>query len=356
MPTMRDVARRAGVSVSTVSFVVNGTKEVTPVTRRRVEKAMSDLGFRRNVLARALASNQTKILALVVPAVEHHLKPTTLDVMTSAAVEAAAQGFNLALWPVSDSGVELDDYVASGLVDGLLLMEVQFDDPRVTRLKGLGKPFTLIGRTEDPGDMHWVDMDFEGSVVEATDHLTSAGHRNLALVIGHAEDGGLLGYGPLMRVEQTFRTVMERQGHQAHIVTCDYGAAAGRRAARRLLEEDPSITGILVMNEEAAFGLVQGIVDIGRTVPEDVSVVSLATTTRTAALAEPSLTAMIAPGRLLGQLAVTSLIGQTRGESEPTHALVPCRLEVGASTASAPNRPGALPNPEGNEDIDHEVH
>ena len=69
--TMQDVAERAGVSIATVSFVVNNTKPVTPETRVRIEQAMADLGFRRNVVARALASRRTRIIALVYPALDH---------------------------------------------------------------------------------------------------------------------------------------------------------------------------------------------------------------------------------------------------------------------------------------------
>ena len=68
---MRDVADRAGVSIATVSFVVNNTKRVTPDTRARIEKAMQDLGFRRNLVARALASRRTRIIALVLAALDH---------------------------------------------------------------------------------------------------------------------------------------------------------------------------------------------------------------------------------------------------------------------------------------------
>ena len=73
MATMRDVAERAGVSIATVSFVVNNTKPVTAATRRADRGAMAELGFRRNVVARALASRRTRIIALAYPALEHRL-------------------------------------------------------------------------------------------------------------------------------------------------------------------------------------------------------------------------------------------------------------------------------------------
>ena len=99
--TMRDVAVRAGVSIATVSFVVNGSKPVREHTRLRIEQAMAELGFQRNVVARALASRQTRILALAYPALEHRLGWSIHDFVTSAAQGAADAGYHLVLWPVT---------------------------------------------------------------------------------------------------------------------------------------------------------------------------------------------------------------------------------------------------------------
>jgi DNA-binding LacI/PurR family transcriptional regulator len=92
MVTMRDVADRAGVSIATVSFVVNGTKPVSADTRTRIERAMADLGFRRNAVARALASRRTHILAMAYPALDHELSSSSLEFFTSAAATAALIG------------------------------------------------------------------------------------------------------------------------------------------------------------------------------------------------------------------------------------------------------------------------
>ena len=138
MVTMRDVAERAGVSIATVSFLLNDTKPVTPATRARIEQAMAELGYRRNVVARALASRRTRIIAMAYPALEHRFGMSTAEFFTAAAERARAQEYHLVLWPVGNDGVELRELLGQGLVDGVVLMEVQLADPRVEVLRETG--------------------------------------------------------------------------------------------------------------------------------------------------------------------------------------------------------------------------
>ena len=102
--TMQDVADRAGVSIATVSFVVNNTKNVTPQTRARIEQAMADLGFRRNLVARALASRRTRIVALVMAALDHGIRGAGSDFVVGAAREASESDYHLVVYPDDAEG------------------------------------------------------------------------------------------------------------------------------------------------------------------------------------------------------------------------------------------------------------
>ncbi len=104
MATMQQVADRAGVSIATVSFVVNGTKYVTPATTAKVTAAMRELKFRGNVVARALASRRTRIIALLFPTTGNRFSPTTSEFFMSAAERASERGYHLVLWPVDPPG------------------------------------------------------------------------------------------------------------------------------------------------------------------------------------------------------------------------------------------------------------
>lgn len=332
MATMRDVAERAGVSIATVSFVVNDTKRVTPATRERIETAMAELGFRRNVVARALASRRTRIIAMAFPALDHRLVGTAVSFVTSAARAAAAQGYHLVLWPVSNDAEELTELLDQGLVDGVVLMEVLLDDPRVSALQARQTPFALIGRTRDATGLPHVDIDFDRTVENALEHLAGLGHRDIVLVTEESTAPKLPGYGPIVRTEAAFERVTSELGIAGTLMHCAQNADAGRDVAARILAESPQTTAIVIMNEDAAVGVVSTMNRRGIRLPEDLSVLSVSSTRGTAAMTDPRLTIMTSPGDTLGQLGVEMLIKQLEGEELPGPTLLPCVLEPGETT------------------------
>lgn len=330
---MQDVARLANVSIATVSFTVNNSKPVSPATRARVEAAMQELGFRRNAVGRALASKRTHILALLYPALQHRFRGTVVDFFTSAASTASERGYNLVLWPAGNDA-ELDELTSTGLVDGVLLMEVQVEDPRVEQLQKSNTPFALIGRTGDPSALDYVDIDFENTVAAAIDHLVELGHTSIGLLDGGVGRGALRGYGPVVRVRAAFQTETTRRGLTSFMASCDENPAAGRAAVPELLEGAPDMTGLLLMNEHAGPGLVTGLSRRGMSVPDDLSILSLASSREMAAMTEPELTVMSAPSVELGRRGVELLIDQLEGTHDhDRQSLVMCAFEPGRSTA-----------------------
>ncbi|MBF4592446.1 MULTISPECIES: LacI family DNA-binding transcriptional regulator [Curtobacterium] len=337
MATMQQVADRAGVSIATVSFVVNGTKYVTPGTTARVRTAMRELKFRGNVVARALASRRTRIIALLFPTTGNRFSPTTSQFFMSAAERASERGYHLVLWPVDPAGDDLDDLVSGGLVDGVILMEVRMDDPRVAVLTDLDVPFTLIGRTRDSSGLPFVDIDFETTIEDSLDHLQTLGHRRFGLVLEDLEGTPMAGYAPHLRVESTFRHAMDERGLTGTIVTAGPGSDGGRQATSDLLAADPDVTAVLVMKDDSSAGVLVGLYTAGRRVPEDVSVLSIASSEANADQHYPRLSTMVAPGPELGVRAADALIEQLDGTSEDLpHFLLPCTLRIAESTAPAP--------------------
>jgi DNA-binding LacI/PurR family transcriptional regulator len=336
MATMSDVAARAGVSIATVSFVVNGSKPVSPATRARIVEAMDELGYRRNAVARALASRRTRIIALLYPALDHRLGSTALSFVTSAASAANDRGYSLVLWPVSNDADQMSELISGGLVDGVILMEVQMHDARVDRLVESGVPFALIGRTQNPDGIAYVDVDFEATAREGVDYLAGLGHERIALVIEKLDGSVMAGYGPPVRTEETYRASMVERGLIPTVITSDQNPIGGRQAATELLEKLPDVTAVMIMNEDAAFGLISGLAHSGLSVPRDVSVLSLATSPEMAAMSEPVLTSMNAPGIQLGRLGVEALIDQLEGTLESVPQIkIDCEFQAGESTARA---------------------
>src|SRR5512144_187195 len=155
---MLDVAKRAGVSLSTVSYAINGTRPISEETQQRIFAAMDELGYRPHALARGLASKRSRILALVFPTFERGLGITELDFFTSAADTARINGYHLVLWSVDvHDSKELIELAQLGLVDGVILMEVHLHDERVELLQQLDFPFSMMGRCGQEQNINYAD-------------------------------------------------------------------------------------------------------------------------------------------------------------------------------------------------------
>ncbi len=336
MATMQEVADRAGVSIATVSFVVNGTKRVLPATRQRVEEAMHDLGYTRNHAGAALARGRTDIIALLYPALDRNLSGTAMEFFTSAAERARQRGFKLVLWPGSNTAAEIAELTATGIVDGVLLMEVQWVDERVDVLQRGNTPFALIGRPQDPQGMAWVDVDFASSVRSAVTQLVSLGHTSIAYASGQGERRFTHAGGA--RALEAYRQAVAGLGLDE--ITFEFAETprAGRELAARLREEHPEATALIVMNEHAAPGVVIGLAQLGVSIPDDLSVISVGTSANMAAMAEPSLTYMASPGAQLGRLGVDAIIDRITDPAQPLpQILIPCIPGEGESVGRAPS-------------------
>lgn len=333
MATMQDVATRAQVSIATVSFVVNGTKHVTDATKQRVEQAMRELGFRRNSVGAALARGRTRVLALLFPVLERSLSHTSVAFFSSASRRARERGYDLVMWPIGTDIEQIDVLARGGLVDGVILMEVQLEDPRVKALADNNVPFAMIGRTEDPSALPYVDIDMVTSTREAVERLVALGHRDIAFVYStHPE----YNHGAVSRARSTYLAVTEEHGVASTLLACDEQPADGRALGERFADEHPATTAVIVMNEHAAPGFVRGLTRTGTRVPEQVSVLSLGSSAYMAEMTDPTLTYLRTPASELGELGVDALERRLADPSAaPLQTLLPCTFVPNATLARA---------------------
>ncbi len=340
MATMQDVATLANVSISTVSYAINNTRPISAATRERIERAMVALDFRPNAMARGLASRRSRILALTFPGIENSLGSTVMEFVTGAAEAARARDYHLVVWPYAPAQAEeMLEMSRQGLTDGVIVMEVRRDDPRVRVLDGARVPLTMIGRADDSGDSRCVDIDFDATTEMAVDHLAALGHRRIVL-LNHSESSRDNGYGPTLRAQQGFEDAMRRRGLIAEVIWCEESPAAGRVAAAELQGRLPDLTAMVAMNENAVIGAVSELITRGLPVPQDFSVLSIVSSPLMAEMVQPVLTTLHAPGAELGRLGVQSLLDQLDGR-QPVGGpvLLACRWEAGRSTAPAPPDP-----------------
>lgn len=338
MATMQDVADRAGVSLSTVSYALSGVRPVSAETRERIAAAMAELGFTPNAMARGLASRRSHVLALHYPAVEMAIGSTVTEYIASAARAASESGYQLVLWPFAHGeAAQITDLALRGMADGVLLMEVTMQDKRAEALQAAGVPYLLIGRTADCAERPHVDVDFARTTEDAVAHLVAHGHRRIAF-LNHSAASERAGYGPTIRAADGYSRAMSSRGLRAVSLLCDESPVSGRAALDEILGRDPGTTAVITMNEIATVGLMEELRSTGKDVPRDMSVLSIVSSPRTGQMSSPPLATMHAPGAALGRAAVAALLAQIAGtEPDAEPVLVPCAFEEGGTVGAAPH-------------------
>lgn len=183
--TSKDVARVAGVSQSTVSYVMTGKRSITEATRARVLAAMAELNFEPHAGARALAGNRTNVVALMAGLEGLTDAVTLVPFIASIAAAARAKDYEVLL-VTSDQGPEgLRRVTGRAMCDGVVMMEIKTHDERVPVAAALPVPVVLIGIPADPHGLHCVDVDFGLAARMAVDELAAGGHQRV-IFVGHS--------------------------------------------------------------------------------------------------------------------------------------------------------------------------
>ncbi len=160
MPTINDVARAAGVSMSTVSYVLSGRRPISAETQARVKAAIAELGYHPHAGARALASSRTSVLALVVPLRVDVNVPVIMQFVTAVVTAARTYNHDVLLLTKDEGTAGLERVAGATMVDALIVMDVERDDVRIPALGRLKQPSVLIGLPDDPAGIACVDLDF----------------------------------------------------------------------------------------------------------------------------------------------------------------------------------------------------
>lgn len=339
MATRADVARAAGVSEAAVSYAISGKRPISEATRARIFQAMRDLDYSPNAMARGLAGGKSMIIALLFPTRERGMSNADLEYVLGAANAARDLGYHLMLWPTD--GLDVLEALAlqkAGMIDGVLLMEVQMDDERVDLLLEAGVPLGLIGRTATPvPGVVAADRDFETVADRAVEHLVELGHRRIAMIGGSASTVHRR-FAAVLRAETGFEEACRRRGVEPHIFHVDSSVDAGRRLYEGYFADELDYTGVVAMNADAVVGFMAAAHERGGRIPRDLSVISIGTPENLISLTVPPLTTIAPPARAIGAAAAKLLISRIGGLDEtPEPELWGGDLVVRGSTDRAPS-------------------
>ncbi|MBM2620238.1 LacI family DNA-binding transcriptional regulator [Actinoplanes sp. LDG1-06] len=336
MATINDVAKAAGVSPSTVSYVLSGRRPISAQTRERVQAAIAELGFHPHAGARALASSRTSVLALVVPLRVDVNVPVIMQFATAVVTASRTHNHDVLLLTKDEGTAGLERVAHSTMVDALIVMDVERDDVRIPALRRLKQPSVLIGLPEDPAGIVCVDLDFEAAAAETLRHLASHGHRRIALV-GPSPAVYKRGTTYAERFLTGFTATSEELGLETLAHPCEPGREGVRACLADIDAQLPGATAFVVHNEEALRLVLEELQASGRRVPADISVVAVCP--RDVALNMPlPLTSVDIPAHDVGGLAVETAMKLLDGrQTEPVRLLPPTLVER-ESTTRAPGR------------------
>lgn len=338
MVTIRDVAREAGVSVTTVSRALNGYDDVAEMTRARIHDIARRLDYHPNMAARSLQASKAGAIGLIIPSMLHRPgDPFWGDFIVGVATACSMRGVDL-LVSAADSGEEggsaFRQLLRGRRVDGLIVCDVRRMDRRVALLRDHGLPFVAFGRTIEHHDYSLIDVDGAFGSSQAVEHLISLGHKRIAY-LGVDSDFSfsyfrLLGY----------RQALQRAGisYDAQIVIEDLTEASAADAARGILNQSPRPTAIFASADFLAVAALSAARARGLDVPAQLSV-SVFDDSQVVRHAQPPLTAISQPNRRVGEEAANLLVDRIiNPESPPLQRLMVPTLIVRGSTARVPPR------------------
>jgi DNA-binding LacI/PurR family transcriptional regulator len=274
MATIGDVAKAAGVSRSTVSYALSGNRPISRETRERIDAAIAELGFTINAGARALATSQTMVLGLLLQFHEDEFPPAMLQYILAVSEAARELGYDILMVTDGDGQAAIRRITSSNMVDGVVLLDVTHEDPRLDALRAARQPGALVGLPRDTAGVDVFDLDFEATARLLVDHLQGLGHREIMLVSPprHVfERGGAYAW----RFRDAAVERAEGYGIRVHQHYGESQLPAIRRNLNGILDSHPAATGLIVHNDASIAALPGVLRERGTVVPRDLSVVSL---------------------------------------------------------------------------------
>lgn len=327
-PTLRDVARLAGVSHQTVSRVINGSEDVLPETRAIVESAIEQMGYRPNAIARSMARGQTHTLACISPNLTDY---TFASVIEGAEVEARQHDYFMLSSSASDPQAFralVDELVGHRRVDGLIVINPYADE----RFQYIPKDFPLVfvGASAHEKNICSVSLDDEKVAYEATRHLITLGHTKIALVTGPMEEDCSQD-----RTEGYQRALQEAgiAFDKTMVIEGDWSASSGQNALLSFVEQGRVPSAVFAQNDRMAMGVLRAARDINLKVPSQLAVIGVDDMPLSSYF-DPPLTTMRQDMPRIGQEATRMLLDIIKKKSTAMRDLkLPAELVIRWSTS-----------------------
>jgi LacI family transcriptional regulator len=331
--TIRQIARLAGVSRSSVSRVINNRTNVSPELREQVQRVIAETGFQPDPIARSLSNRSSHIIGLVIPLAIRSLfeDPFFPRLMQGISQGCNSHNYTLSLFLFHSEEEERELYhriSRNRLLDGFIITATRTGDPLIPELLANEIPFVVHGKHEDPR-VSFVEVDNESGAYTAVSHLVREGRQRIALITGLPNS-----LAAENRKQGYLKALRERRVpvDESLITRGDFTETSGYEAMQRLLPHKPDA--VFVASDTMALGAMRALREAGRKVPDGIAVVGFDDLPQ-ATTADPPLTTVRQPIQRAGALAVEMLIDiLENGAEPPRHIILPTELVIRASCGS----------------------
>ena len=268
--TIKDIAEMAGVSIATVSRVLNNSKPVSEEVRKKVEKVLEETKFRPNALARGLVKNKTNLIGVIIPQI-NIFSAKLIDGIEEIAKQ---NGYNIIL---SNSRLDREqelkalDILVEKQVDGLIISSVEINGQHAEKILKANIPAVIAGQKVSEYNLPWVDVDNYNSIVEMVQYLLRCGHRKLAMIHGplYDQSAGFTRYKAFL--DEIARQKIPRK--DIRLAESNFSIKDGYHAMEKLLRGRNLPTAVVCASDEIALGAKKCLEDRGFRIPDDISIV-----------------------------------------------------------------------------------
>lgn len=314
--TLKDVARRAGVSYQTVSKVLRDEIQVSPDTRARIEAAVAELGYKPNTAGRSLRTKTSLLIGYSwKPNFQSRVNPILEQFLRSIVQAAEQSSYHILLFPYciqDDMLTAYRDLIRTNRIDGFILSDLIYDDPRVELLLELDFPFVAFGSSNPEWEFFYVDVDGRAGLRMATSHLVEQGHKRIAA----------LAWPPNSRVGKArlngYLEAMQKAGIQIDqdwVLRSEGAIEFGYQATNTLLDlpEARRPTGIVTIVDSLAIGAMRAVTDRGFIIGSEVGITGFDDSPFVQCLS-PGLTSLRQPIDEVGQITIKLLVDILSGK------------------------------------------
>jgi LacI family transcriptional regulator len=338
--TIKDIAERSGVSISTVSLVLNNNPRISSATRERVRKTIQRSGYQPNRMARTLAWQHTRTLAVLLPQLKHGFADIYFGEIVSGIYDRACElGYKILLEVARTEFVETKEYlrlVDQKFVDGILFIGASSQHRFVEDFADGTRPMLMVNNYSKEIDLNYVVSNYRLGACQAAQHLLRLGHERIGVI-----SGGLLEIQTCQDILESFKEALAEHHiilDPDLIINGRLTEEGGMNAAALMLRQGPQPTAIFALNDKMALGAIKTLNELDIRVPQDIAVIGFDDILQ-ASFSIPSLTTIHQPLYEIGKQSCERLIGLIRHKVERVREVVPVYLVVrescGAKTKDA---------------------